>query len=52
MRDLLYHFWMFIVHHPTTLFIALAVILVTLLAMMIVEIITTDRNAGSGIPRR
>ena len=52
MRDLIYHFWMFIVHHPIILFVALALILIALLAMLIVEIITTDRNAGSGIPRR
>ena len=52
MRDLMYGVWMFIVHHPITLFIALAVVLVAILAMLIVEIITTDRNAGSGIPRR
>ena len=52
MRDLIYHFWTFIVQHPYTLFFALAIVLVAILAMLIVEIITTDRNAGSGIPRR
>ena len=52
MKDLLYHVWTFTVHHPIILFIALALILIALLAMLIVEIITTDRNAGSGIPRR
>lgn len=52
MKTIIYTAWRFLLDHPYILLFALAVVLVTILALMIVEIITTDRNAGSGNPRR